>query len=307
MLSLCKGVVACAIGLPRLGKLMLFSNNGSLYLGSTPPGQVFASERYPLDQIGAEDIVQVRSRWCSTFPSRTTKSPCRSGSTSEHDLVPPLGVLGSEERLLVFPEPDLRRCTRCILPETMPYIRFDADGVCNYCLHYKPRNNPRPKEELFDLVEPYRRADGNDCIVPFSGGRDSCYGLHLIVNELKMKPVTYTYDWGMVTDLGRRNISRMCAELGVENIIVAADIQQEAREHRARTSGLAEVAAPRDGQHPHGGRQALLPARRDDEDARPASGSTSGASTRSRSPTSRPASSACRRTSRRSASTATER
>ena len=39
-----------------------------------------------------------------------------------------------------------------------------------------------------------------------------------------MKPVTYTYDWGMVTDLGRRNISRMCAELGVENIIVADDI-----------------------------------------------------------------------------------
>ena len=29
---------------------------------------------------------------------------------------------------------------------------------------------------------------------------------------------TYTYDWGMVTDLGRRNISRMCADLGVENI-----------------------------------------------------------------------------------------
>ena len=39
-----------------------------------------------------------------------------------------------------------------------------------------------------------------------------------------MRPVTYTYDWGMVTDLGRRNISRMCAELGVENIIVADDI-----------------------------------------------------------------------------------
>ena len=52
--------------------------------------------------------------------------------------------------------------------------------------------------------------------MPFSGGRDSCYGLDLIVKELGLKPITYTYDWGMVTDLGRRNISRMCAELGVE-------------------------------------------------------------------------------------------
>lgn len=42
-----------------------------------------------------------------------------------------------------------------------------------------------------------------------------------------MTPITYTYDWGMVTDLGRRNISRMCSELGVENITVAADIKKK--------------------------------------------------------------------------------
>ena len=103
-------------------------------------------------------------------------------------------------------------------------IRFDEQGVCNYCHNYKPRNKPRPTSEIFNLVERYRRTEGDDCIVPFSGGRDSCYGLHLIVNELKMKPITYTYDWGMVTDLGRRNISRMCAQLGVENIIVAGSL-----------------------------------------------------------------------------------
>jgi hypothetical protein len=109
----------------------------------------------------------------------------------------------------------------------MPFIAFDSEGVCNYCLNHKPRNAPKPKEELFKLVEPYRREHGADCVVPFSGGRDSCYALHLIVNELEMKPITYTYDWGMVTDLGRRNISRMSAELGVENIIVADDIQKK--------------------------------------------------------------------------------
>ena len=84
-----------------------------------------------------------------------------------------------------------------------------------------------PVEDLLALVEPYRRSQGDECIVPFSGGRDSCYGLHLIVKELKLKPITYTYDWGMVTDLGRRNISRMSAELGVENIIVADDIAKK--------------------------------------------------------------------------------
>ena len=70
---------------------------------------------------------------------------------------------------------------------------------------------------------------GTDCIVPFSGGRDSCYGLHLVVNELKNEASCLYIDWGMLTDLGRRNISIMCAELGVENIIVAADISQKRR------------------------------------------------------------------------------
>jgi len=112
----------------------------------------------------------------------------------------------------------------------MPFISFDSEGVCNYCRNYVPRNVPKNKEELFHLVEPYRKpGEENDCIVPFSGGRDSSYTLHLVVNELKMKPIAYTYDWGMVTDLGRRNISRICAKLGVENIIVAADIQKKRR------------------------------------------------------------------------------
>ena len=91
----------------------------------------------------------------------------------------------------------------------MPYISFDQSGVCNYCRNYKIKNSPRPKEELLAVMEGYRRPGLEpDCIVPFSGGRDSCYGLHLIIEELQMKPITYTYDWGMVTDLGRRTLAR---------------------------------------------------------------------------------------------------
>ena len=61
--------------------------------------------------------------------------------------------------------------------------------------------------------------------MPLSGGRDSCYGLHLIVKELGIKPITFTYDWGLVTDLARRNISRMSSQLNVENIILADNIE----------------------------------------------------------------------------------
>lgn len=226
VLSECKGVVACALAIPQLGKLVLFSNNGSLYVGDKGSSVYFASESFALSQAGCKNIRQVYDPVILDVPAVEAIS-IKDHKGRVQNLIPELVLKSAEEKLLVYAEPELRRCTRCILPETMPFIRFDDEGVCNYCHNYKPRNAPKPKEELFKLVEPYRREHGPDCIVPFSGGRDSCYGLHLIVNELKMKPITYTYDWGMVTDLGRRNISRMCAELGVENIIVADDIAKK--------------------------------------------------------------------------------
>lgn len=123
----------------------------------------------------------------------------------------------------------LRRCTRCILPETMPFIEFDDAGVCNYCRNYR-LVKPRGVEELERLVAPHRRRDGGyDCLVGLSGGRDSTYGLHYLKTVLKMNPVAFTYDWGMVTDLARRNISRICGQLGVEHILVSADIETKRR------------------------------------------------------------------------------
>lgn len=229
ILSLCRGVVACALLLPQYGKLLLFSNNGSLYVGYRDEDIYFASERYALDEISCQNIKQIKDD-ALTLDITLSKEDfiVNDENVRKENLIPEFKFNQNEEKLLEFKTINLKRCTKCILPETMPFIRFDEQGVCNYCNNYKKRNKPKPKEELLKLVEPYRRPGKElDCIVPFSGGRDSCYGLHLIVKELEMKPVTYTYDWGMVTDLGRRNISQMCGDMGVENIIVAADISQK--------------------------------------------------------------------------------
>lgn len=230
VLGFCEGIVACALALPKLGKLCLFSNNGSLFHGTKDGAHYFASERFALTQLACEAVTQVRvDGVVLDIPAMDAEPTIHEHAQRTTNLIPSLGTHKAEEALLEYKRYTVRRCTRCILPETMSYIRFDEDGVCNYCHNYKPRNRPKPVEQLFNLVEPFRRKHGDDCIVPFSGGRDSCYGLHLIVKELKMKPITYTYDWGMVTDLGRRNISRMCAEMGIENIIVADDIALKRR------------------------------------------------------------------------------
>lgn len=254
ILSLCKGVVSCALILPEQGKLLLFSNNGSLYVGYDNDATYFSSESYGLKLINCVNISQIKNEaLIIEIPQSKNGFIINDDKIRVENLIPSLQYNNCEEKLLQYPLPNLRRCTKCLLPETMPFIKFDEKGVCNYCKSYKPRNNPKPKEELFNLVQPYRRKGNElDCIVPFSGGRDSCYALHLIVNELKMKPVAYTYDWGMVTDLGRRNISRMCSSLGVENIIVAADISQKRKNIRMNLEAWLKS--------PHLGMMAMLTA-----------------------------------------------
>jgi hypothetical protein len=121
----------------------------------------------------------------------------------------------------------MRRCTKCVLPETMPFIEFDREGVCNYCRTYEPWKL-RPEEELEEIFDRYRSPDGRpDCLVAFSGGRDSSYGLHLLKTKYRMTPLTFSYDWGMVTDLARRNQARMCGKLGIEHLWVSADIKKK--------------------------------------------------------------------------------
>jgi glucosamine--fructose-6-phosphate aminotransferase (isomerizing) len=254
ILKKCKGIVSCALMIQDLGKVILVSNNGSLYTGKKDAVIYFASENYALKEIDCAEINQINGSYKIIdipIPTNLTYELNDEKRRTEN-LIPEFEINNSQETLLEYKKHSLKRCAKCILPQTMPFIYFNEQGVCNYCLHYKPRNRPRPKEDLFKLVEPYRKKTGLECVVPFSGGRDSCYGLHLIVKELELKPVTYTYDWGMVTDLGRRNISRMCSALGVENIIIAADISEKRKNIRMNLEAWLKS--------PHLGMMAMLTA-----------------------------------------------
>ena len=165
VLSLCRGVVACALVLPQYGKLVLFSNNGSLYVGYIEEDIYFASERYALDQIHCQNIHQIKDESLILDISISNEDfKVTDENHRTENLIPEFQFNKNEEKLLefkTFEQINLKRCTKCILPETMPFIRFDKEGVCNYCHNYKKRNKPKPKEELFKLVEPYRREEKN--------------------------------------------------------------------------------------------------------------------------------------------------
>ncbi|MBF0360821.1 MAG: hypothetical protein HQK49_07410 [Oligoflexia bacterium] len=150
----------------------------------------------------------------------------------------------------------LPRCSRCVLPATMPFINFDKDGVCNYCHGYNPietRGKIALQEELNKLSfstskNLKNKKNSADCIVAFSGGRDSSYALHYVKKELGLNPIAYSYDWGMLTDLGRRNQARMTGALNVEHVLVSADIQKKRR--YIRENWLAWLKKPHMGMIP---------------------------------------------------------
>ena len=122
---------------------------------------------------------------------------------------------------------NLKKCSKCILPETYPHIHFNKDGVCNYCLKYE-KQIFFGEDALNDYLKKFRSNSGKpDCIVGLSGGRDSCYGLHLLKTKYGLNPIAYTYDWGLTTDISRVNAAKVCGELGVEHIIRSADIEKK--------------------------------------------------------------------------------
>lgn len=235
LFELVEGVVNTAVILSDSNKFILASNNGSLYTTTVDNVLYFSSEKAFLECAFGDLkplILQVHEPVVIDLPptGQDSKNICiKDFSISKTFVRPILSVNANEASLLEYKKPKLKRCTKCILPHTMPFIKFDSHGVCNYCGNYKPRNIPRPIDELLEKIDRYKIGNIVPCIVPFSGGRDSTFTLHYLSTVLNLKTIAYTYDWGMVTDLGRRNISRTCSKLGVENIIVAADIVKKRR------------------------------------------------------------------------------
>ena len=126
---------------PRLGKLvpLLQQRQSVPWSGRRRSG--LRLRVAPLDEIGCTDVRQVRrpSCWTSRSAAKPPWSPTRN---AEDQLIPSLPTAAQDEKLLQYPETELRRCSKCILPETMPFIEFDAAGVCNFCHNYQTRITP---------------------------------------------------------------------------------------------------------------------------------------------------------------------
>ena len=121
------------------------------------------------------------------------------------------------------------RCTKCILPVNFPSIKFDGNGVCNYCKSY------RGLEQQEDLKSQYRKkfeslikkntepytlspAPHYDVLMAYSGGKDSTYTLDIFKNTYGLNILAVTFDHGFLSPFAKENIQTVCDKFGIDHI-----------------------------------------------------------------------------------------
>lgn len=117
----------------------------------------------------------------------------------------------------------LRKCKRCLLPETYETLEIAADdSSCNMCRGSEFKNQnidwEKRKNQFDSIIEKYRGKNDYDCIVPFSGGKDSTFTLYYLMKEYGIKPLVVRFNHGFYRPGHEENVNRTLRKLGVDFI-----------------------------------------------------------------------------------------
>ncbi len=108
---------------------------------------------------------------------------------------------------------DIKVCSRCLTPSSRPRIGFDGEGVCNACRNAEDKEQidwDARREEFLELIEPYRSKKGEwDCLVPWSGGKDSSSVAYKLKFDYGLNPLLVTFSPMMPNEVGDFNRESM--------------------------------------------------------------------------------------------------
>lgn len=124
-------------------------------------------------------------------------------------------------------------CSRCVYDTTIPDIKFDDKGVCQFCKIHDELDKMYPldktsKERLLQIVNKIKKNGKNkkyDCVVGVSGGTDSTYTLYQAI-KLGLRPLAVHFDNGWNTEIAVRNIFNITNKLKVDLETVVADWEE---------------------------------------------------------------------------------
>ena len=112
-------------------------------------------------------------------------------------------------------------CNRCVMDDTVIDIKFDKNGICNFCKEAEKKLEiiiRKKNDNYFHKVINEAKKDNNkqfDCIFGISGGLDSSYLLHILI-ENGIRPYVVHLDNGWNTDLAVKNIHNLLDKLNLD-------------------------------------------------------------------------------------------
>jgi N-acetyl sugar amidotransferase len=114
----------------------------------------------------------------------------------------------------------MKRCINCVIPETQDAITFDKEGVCDVCRNNQYKNEridwQKKEKEFIDLISPFRNKGQYDCIIPFSGGKDSTFQAYTLIRKFKLKPLIVSFDHGFFRTSHLDNVDKTLRKLGAD-------------------------------------------------------------------------------------------
>ena len=121
-------------------------------------------------------------------------------------------------------------CKKCIMPNSRPRIVFDESGICNACLHSLKKNKinwQKRKEEFSILIDQIKKQSLKnksyyDCVIPWSGGKDSTSIALKLKFEFDLNPLLVTFSPLILNEIGSYNRNELLNK-GFDSIFIRPD------------------------------------------------------------------------------------
>ncbi|UCC19882.1 MAG: hypothetical protein JSV62_00985 [Promethearchaeota archaeon] len=126
-------------------------------------------------------------------------------------------------------------CKKCILPDGFLGISLDSQGECNFCRdpHHENVNWARTQidqerranalDDWNNIIKQMQKNHGNvpyDCILGYSGGKDSTALLDYIVTNLNLTLLCVTTDTGFMTNIAKDNMKDTLTQINVDHVLI---------------------------------------------------------------------------------------
>ncbi len=126
-------------------------------------------------------------------------------------------------------------CKNCILIDGSFGIELNSEGICNYCEDpaYKTTNwwktqiTEKMKEtglrdwnSVIELMRSRKEEKKYDCIVGYSGGKDSTALLYTMVHDYGFNPLAVTIDSGFIPETAFENIKDTLKKISVDHVVI---------------------------------------------------------------------------------------